>query len=291
MPHLLLVDDSSTVLEFGKAVLGNLYRCSTASNGLEALERVREARPDAIVLDLSMPVMDGDQCLAQLKGDPGLREIPVMILSSEAARARACLKLGAEDWLPKPAAAADLRSRVGLLLEGAEKRRRRQHFAFLEFSIGAMELAFPLSEIHSVHALPATRPIPAGPRHLREFVQLGAEAVGLLDLAGVLGLQHAAAPIERRLLIAGHGAEKIAVSVDQVSDPAELPRSEIQTPEELGGSRLEGYAQVLAAFLRMGHGLVPVLNPLALLEDGVLEALPGLLLRAQEPEASGGGHG
>jgi len=167
-------------------------------------------------------------------------------------------------------------------LEAAAERRRRQHYAFLGFSIGATDLAFPLADIHSVHALPATQPLPAGPRHLKEFVQLGAEAVGLLDLAGVLELEHGAAPVERRLVIAGHGPEKIAVAADWVQDPGEVPRSGIQTPEELGGSRLGGYSRVLAALLRMEHSLVPVLNPLALLEDEVLARLPEMLRQAQE---------
>ncbi len=277
MPLLLLVDDSQAILDFGRAVLGGQYLCSTASNGREALEKARQAKPDAILLDLSMPVMDGDECLAKLKEDPSLSDIPVLILSSEAKRARACLKLGADDWLPKPAAARDLRLRVDLLLESAAARRRQSSYSFLPFSIGPLDLAFPLGEVHSVHAMPATRSLPAGPRHVREFVQLGGEAVGLLDLAGVLGLEHGAPQVERRLLIAGQGWEKIAVAADQVRDPGELARASIQTPRQLGGSKLEGYDKVLAGLLKLEGGLVPILRPLGLLEDSVLAGLAQML--------------
>jgi CheY-like chemotaxis protein len=277
MPQLLLVDDSQAVLDFGKAVLSSHYHCATATNGLEALEAARRLRPDGIVLDLSMPVMDGDECLAQLKGDPSMAAIPVLILSSEARRARACLKLGAEDWLPKPATAQDLRVRVGALLKAASELRRSRAYSYLGFHLGGQALAFPLMEIHSVHLLPAARRLPAGPRHLREFVELGGEAVGILDLAGLLGLEHRAPLLERRLLVGGQGEEKIAVAADSVDDPSEAPGADIQRPEQLGGCRLEDYSRVLAALIRREEGMLPVLHPLGLLEEGLLKLLPGLL--------------
>jgi CheY-like chemotaxis protein len=286
MPHLLLVDDSQTVLDFGKAALGNQYLCSTALNGQEALEAVRQAKPDAILLDLSMPVMDGDECLVKLKGDPSFREIPVLIVSSEVERARTCLKLGANDWLLKPATAKDLRARVGLLLESAIQRRRVQNFSFLAFSLGGVRLAFPLSEVHSVHLLPGSKPLPAGPGYLREFIQLGSEAVGVLDLAGRLGLEPGTPLVERRLLVAGGHSQKIALVVDSVRDPEELPPSRIQTAQDLAGSCLEGYAKVLAALLKTEGGMIPVLHPLALLDDQVLEGLPELLRQALAAEGS-----
>src|SRR4051812_49619253 len=81
LPHLLLVDDSESVLAFEKAALAGHYVVSTAVNGREALTKVAQLRPAAVLLDLSMPEMDGDEVLAQMQQDPQLAGIPVIIVS------------------------------------------------------------------------------------------------------------------------------------------------------------------------------------------------------------------
>jgi len=110
LPHLLLVDDSQAVLTYEQAALSALYGLSTASNGVEALQKARALRPDGILLDLSMPEMDGDAVLAALKADRQLSDVPVIIISSEHARAEACLRAGAAAYLPKPIQAPELRA-------------------------------------------------------------------------------------------------------------------------------------------------------------------------------------
>ncbi|HYV67858.1 MAG TPA: response regulator, partial [Myxococcales bacterium] len=70
LPHLLLVDDSESVLAFEKAALAGHYLFSTALNGREALTKVAQLKPAAVLLDLSMPEMDGDEVLAQMQRDP-----------------------------------------------------------------------------------------------------------------------------------------------------------------------------------------------------------------------------
>lgn len=83
---VLLVDDDPEALQlFGRmaASSGRGYRLLRASNARHALALMRERRPDAVVLDLVMPEMDGFELLRQKAGDPALRDIPTIVLSSQ----------------------------------------------------------------------------------------------------------------------------------------------------------------------------------------------------------------
>jgi two-component system KDP operon response regulator KdpE len=86
------------------------FRVMLATTGREALDRARGDRPDLILLDLMMPVMDGWECLAQLKADAALRDVPVFIITGKNQRedqARAFAS-GAEAFIPKPFQGKDL---------------------------------------------------------------------------------------------------------------------------------------------------------------------------------------
>jgi CheY-like chemotaxis protein len=81
--RVLVVEDEClirTCLAEGLADAG--YEVTTADNGAEALERIREVRPDAVLLDLLMPVMDGLAFLHQRHSDPRLAGVPVVVLSA-----------------------------------------------------------------------------------------------------------------------------------------------------------------------------------------------------------------
>ncbi|HWU87387.1 MAG TPA: response regulator, partial [Kofleriaceae bacterium] len=108
LPRVLIIDDSEAVLAHGRAVLGGRYSVTTARDGAEGLERARSIRPSAILLDLSMPEMDGEQVLAALARDAVLSAIPVIVVSSERERAERCVDLGAAAVLHKPAATEEL---------------------------------------------------------------------------------------------------------------------------------------------------------------------------------------
>ena len=124
LPSLLLVDDSDAILALERAILSGHYTLHTASNGKEALEKVVRVVPEAILLDLSMPEMDGDEVLKRLKADPNTSHIPIIIISSEVSRAEVCLGLGAELFLPKPFRADDLLAAVENALANARRRAR-----------------------------------------------------------------------------------------------------------------------------------------------------------------------
>jgi CheY-like chemotaxis protein len=82
-PLILIVDDEPDIREvIAEMLLLDGYRVRTASNGKLALERARGQRPDLIVLDLMMPVMNGWEFLEAKRADPELAAIPVMIVTA-----------------------------------------------------------------------------------------------------------------------------------------------------------------------------------------------------------------
>ena|SRR5881396_1409132 len=102
---ILSIDDSRMVhLVVAKALKPLDVEVLTAVNGQEGLEKAEQEMPDLILLDVSMPVMDGIEALAALKANAATRDIPVVILSADAGqddieRAR---RLGALNFIPKP---------------------------------------------------------------------------------------------------------------------------------------------------------------------------------------------
>jgi len=150
LPHLLLVDDSEAVLAFERAALSGHYVVTTAANGREALAKVAAVRPAAMLLDLSMPEMDGDEVLAQMQRDADLRRIPVIIVSTEKQRAEACVKNGARAYLPKPIRAQDLLPLVGRVLEDELRATQQGSLSVLFVSTADVELGLPLDAVVSV---------------------------------------------------------------------------------------------------------------------------------------------
>ncbi|HEX8819742.1 MAG TPA: response regulator [Archangium sp.] len=99
---ILVVDDDLLVQQLVAGQLGPAgFQVVTASDGLEALKKAREIRPQAIVLDIYLPRLDGWSVLSTLKSEPDLARIPVIIISVEEQRARG-FSLGACEYLVKP---------------------------------------------------------------------------------------------------------------------------------------------------------------------------------------------
>jgi CheY-like chemotaxis protein len=98
-----------------------------AANGREALERLRESKPDLILLDLMMPEMDGFQVVATLQKEPAWRDIPVIVITALEldAKDRARLNFGVETVLVKDAfRPAELVDRIRRITENQDARRR-----------------------------------------------------------------------------------------------------------------------------------------------------------------------
>jgi len=102
------------------------HKASVAENGRLGLELIKAKPFDLVLLDVMMPEMNGYQVLEQLKSDPTLRAIPVIVLSAldEIGSVVRCIELGAEDYLPKPFDPVLLRARIDACLE--KKRLRDQ---------------------------------------------------------------------------------------------------------------------------------------------------------------------
>jgi CheY-like chemotaxis protein len=80
------------------------FQVAQAANGQEALDAARSSRPDLILLDLMMPVKDGWECLAELKQDRKLRDIPVFIITGKNQKQDQdrAFEMGAVAFIPKP---------------------------------------------------------------------------------------------------------------------------------------------------------------------------------------------
>lgn len=116
---ILLVDDTDTILLFLKTLLaGQNFDFLTAKNGAEAVEKARRERPDLVLLDIFMPVMDGIEACRVMKGDPELKSIPVIIVTarSEAENVERCLDAGCDDYVFKPVRKLELLDKINRLL-------------------------------------------------------------------------------------------------------------------------------------------------------------------------------
>ncbi len=90
-PKILTIDDSKTIrLIIGKAFKSFDCEVMEASNGVEGLAVAAKEKPDIIILDLTMPIMDGYETLTKLKSDPELKSIPVVMLTAEGECASDC---------------------------------------------------------------------------------------------------------------------------------------------------------------------------------------------------------
>jgi class 3 adenylate cyclase len=109
------------------------YAVNTAENGREALEMLRSTSFELLLLDIMMPEMDGFQVLEEMKSDPGLRDIPVIVISAleEMDSVVKCIEMGAEDHMPKPFDPTLLNARIGASLE--KKRLRDEVVEQLNF--------------------------------------------------------------------------------------------------------------------------------------------------------------
>ena len=81
-PKVLVVDDDLDFLEVVKVILdAGEYEVITASNGVEAMEKTRSEKPDLLILDAQMPKKDGFTAFGEMRKDPELKGIPVIMLT------------------------------------------------------------------------------------------------------------------------------------------------------------------------------------------------------------------
>ncbi len=126
LKHILLVDDEDDIREVAgislEAVGG--WRVSSASSGLEGIAKALAERPDAILLDVMMPDVDGPATFKRLQDDPRTRDIPVILLTAKAQRADRLRfgELGVAGMLTKPFDPMTLSDQVAAILAGEAPR-------------------------------------------------------------------------------------------------------------------------------------------------------------------------
>ena len=119
--RVLVIEDSASVRRLIEVCLRVLdVELSAAEDGIRGLEQARAMRPDAIVLDIGLPGMDGWEVLRHLRSDASTSEIKVLILTAHAQPevAEQAVAGGADDFMTKPFRPTELRERIEKLLAG-----------------------------------------------------------------------------------------------------------------------------------------------------------------------------
>ncbi len=124
--YIVLVDDNTDMRRYVRNLLEAHYEVSAFPDGKRALEGIRSRRPDLIVSDIMMPVMDGIELLQTIRKDPALQTLPVILLSARAGEEAKTsgIELGADDYLTKPFSAKELLVRVKTQLTLNEVRKK-----------------------------------------------------------------------------------------------------------------------------------------------------------------------
>jgi two-component system cell cycle response regulator DivK len=118
--RILIVEDHEDARRILRDMLaGTDYQLVEAENGEEALAAVARQRPDLILMDIQLPILDGYEATRRIKADPALRSIPIIAvtsyaLSGDEAKARAA---GCDDFIPKPYSPRELLAKVRQYLD------------------------------------------------------------------------------------------------------------------------------------------------------------------------------
>jgi CheY-like chemotaxis protein len=125
--RVLIADDEPLTAEMLALMLAfRGYDVVCACNGTEALRRARETQPDLAVMDVLMPGLDGDAVTRAMRRDPLLRDLPVVLISSEDESEIEWREAGADLFLQKPFDVRELPDVLEELLQRDESRGRNQ---------------------------------------------------------------------------------------------------------------------------------------------------------------------
>ena len=118
--HILIVDDEDDIREVAELALEAVggWRVSTANSGLEGLAKATEGQPDAILLDVMMPDMDGLETFQKLRANSATQKIPVILLTAKAQATdqKRFLEIGVSGIITKPFKAMMLSNQIAELL-------------------------------------------------------------------------------------------------------------------------------------------------------------------------------
>jgi two-component system response regulator MprA len=163
MPTVLVVDDDAKLLKMlQRTLMYENLTVLTANNGMEALPIIDSQKPDLLIVDWMMPKMDGVTLIRHLRADEN-KTMALMLTARDAIENRVDgLESGADDYLVKPFAPAELVARVHALLRRIEAKPESQAVAYLDVSLDpstreaqrdGMGLTLTLTEFNLLHLL------------------------------------------------------------------------------------------------------------------------------------------
>lgn len=117
-PYILVVDDNKITTKLLRRYLeANGYEANEAYDGIDCLEKIKERKPNAVVLDVMMPRMDGYETVSNIKSNPDTKDIPVVIVTAlnDVANQLKSIEAGSDDFLSKPIEEKLLVAKVKLL--------------------------------------------------------------------------------------------------------------------------------------------------------------------------------
>ena len=122
-PEVLVIDDNSDIRTYLRSALSPIYKVSEAVDGKSGLELARRIMPDLVVSDIMMPVMDGLEFCRQLKQDPAVSHIPVILLTARSLDEQRAegYEYGADAYISKPFSLRLLLSRIDNLIQSRKK--------------------------------------------------------------------------------------------------------------------------------------------------------------------------
>jgi len=126
MKHLLLIEDNNEIRENTAEILELAgYSVSTAENGKRGIEIALQKKPDLIICDVMMPVLDGYGVLHLVHKNPELAPIPFIFLTAKAERTdfRKGMEMGADDYITKPFEDIELLNAVEVRLKDGKRVR------------------------------------------------------------------------------------------------------------------------------------------------------------------------
>ncbi|MCL2473348.1 MAG: response regulator transcription factor [Alphaproteobacteria bacterium] len=126
MPRLLLVDDDENILTSVKIALeAEDFKVSVCSESIKAVAMIKQNPPDAIILDIKMPQLNGMELLQKIRGDASISQTPVIFLTSKDDEVDELmgLRMGADDYIKKPFSQKLLIERIKVLLRRQSVRK------------------------------------------------------------------------------------------------------------------------------------------------------------------------
>ena len=232
--HILVVDDNE---ENRDVLVRRLerqgHRVTAVGDGRAALQTLRSGRHDLVLLDMIMPELGGYETLVEIKRDPALRDLPVIMISAldELDSVVRCIERGAEDYLPKPFNPTLLRARIGAGLAKKRFRDQERHYlATIERTQARLQAELSEAERYVRSILPS--PLTTGPIRvdwrLVPSTELGGDSFGY----HWIDADHFAIYL---LDVCGHGvgAALLSVAAINVLKTGALPGVDFRDPGQL----------------------------------------------------------